>query len=252
MGVSTDQFFKEVKYLKKHYKIASLPEAIQMLREGKVPAPTVVLTFDDGYEDNYLGMRAVIESEEVPVTLFVCTRNVEEHRAFDHDLGRGESDFFPLTWDQLKEFERHGTVVGSHTRTHFDCGSFDEEVLREEIAGSRKDLQQRLGHDVPYFSFPWGCPKNMSSAALAIASECYPYLFAAYGGANEARDRAPVLFKRVSWPESLLELELSLQGILDFHMGAVFCPPAIGLRPGPANGRPQVEGEYPVPGIRTT
>ena len=161
-----------------------------MLREGKVSAPTVVLTFDDGYEDNHLGLRAVIDSEEIPVTLFVCTKNVEEHLPFEHDLKRGESGFFPLTWDQLKDFERQGSTIGSHTRTHFDCGSTDESVLREEIVGAHEDLQQHLGHDVPYFSFPWGYPKNMSSAALAIASETYPYLFAAYGGINEVRNGA--------------------------------------------------------------
>ena len=77
MGISTDQFLRQVKFLKKHYKIASLPEAMEMLREGRVPAPTVVLTFDDGYEDNHLGLRAVIDSEEIPVALFVCTENVE-------------------------------------------------------------------------------------------------------------------------------------------------------------------------------
>ncbi len=217
MGISTDQFLRQVKFLKKHYKIASLPEAIEMIREGRVPAPTVVLTFDDGYQDNHLGLRAVIDSEEIAVTLFVCTRNVEEHRPFDHDLKRGESGFFPLTWDQVKEFERRGSTIGSHTRTHFDCGSRDEGLLREEIVGAQEDLRRHLGHEVPYFSFPWGYPKNMSPAALQIASQTYQYLFAAYGGINEIRTEASPVFKRVSWPESLLELELSLQGILDFQ-----------------------------------
>ena len=135
MGMLTDQFLRQVKFLKKHYKIASLPEAIEMLREGRVPAPTVVLTFDDGYEDNHLGLRAVIDSEELPVTLFVCTKNVEEHRPFGHDLKRGEAGFSPLTWDQLKDFECQGSTIGSHTRTHFDCGATDESVLRSEIVG---------------------------------------------------------------------------------------------------------------------
>ena len=60
----------------------------------------------------------------------------------------------------------------------------------------RRTLRRHLGHDVPYFSFPWGYPKNMSSTALAIASETYPYLFAAYGGVNEVRNGASPVFKR--------------------------------------------------------
>ncbi len=224
MGISTDQFLRQVRYLKKHYKIATLPEAMEMIREGRVPAPTVVLTFDDGYEDNHLGLRAVIDAEEVPVALFVCTKNVQEHLPFDHDLNRGEMGFYPLSWDQLKDFERQGSTIGSHTRTHFDCGSIKESVLRSEIVGSQEDLRRHLGHDVPYFSFPWGYPKNMSSTALVIASETYRYLFAAYGEINEVRNGASPVLKRAYLPESLLELELSLQGILDFRRDKVQWP----------------------------
>jgi peptidoglycan/xylan/chitin deacetylase (PgdA/CDA1 family) len=227
MGVSTDQFLKQVRFLKKHYRISSLPQAIKMFEKGKIPAPTVVLTFDDGYEDNHLGLRAVIDWEEIPVALFVCTKNVDEHRPFDHDLERGESDFFPLTWDQLKDFERQGSTIGSHTRTHFDCGSNDEGLLRDEIAGSQEDLQNHLGRRVPYFSFPWGHPKNMSHAALTIASETYPYVFAAYGGINNSRAHPFPVFKRAFLPRNLLELELSLQGLLNFHRDEMFLPSAV-------------------------
>ena len=216
MGLSTDQFLKQVRFLKKHYHVASLPDAIEMMRVGKVHAPTVVLTLDDGYDDNHLGLRAVIDLEELPVTLFVCSKNVEDRRPFNHDIERGEIGFDPLTWDQVIDFERQGSTIGSHTRRHFDCGSRDEELLREEIVGAQEDFRQHLGHEVPYFSFPWGRPKNMSPSALRIASQTYPYLFAAYGGLNEVGVNNSPLFKRVSWPESLLELELSLQGILDF------------------------------------
>jgi hypothetical protein len=252
MGISTDQFLRQVQFLKKHYRIASLPEAIDMIRERRVPAPTVVLTFDDGYEDNHLGLRAVIDSEDIPVTLFVCTKNVEEHRPFDHDLKRGESGFFPLTWDHLKDFELQGSTIGSHTRTHFDCGSTEESVLRSEIVGAQEDLRRHLGHAVPYFSFPWGYPKNMSSAAVTIASETYPHLFAAYGGFNDVRNPGALVFKRVSWPESLLELELSLQGLLDFRKDELCGFPAIAERPAPPNERPDLGAALSVSGNRAT
>ncbi len=212
MGIPSDLFLRQIKYVKKHYKIASLSDAIDMINEMKVPAPTVVLTFDDGYQDNHLGLRTVLDSEDIPSALFVCTNNVEEARPFDHDMQFGESDFFPLTWDQIKDFERLGTTIGSHTRTHFDCGSTDERMLRKEIVGSLEELRHRLGHDVPYFAFPWGHPENISSVALAIASENYPYLFTAFGGINQVQDRGSHVFKRISWPQSLLELEACAAG----------------------------------------
>lgn len=125
-------------------------------------------------------------------------------------------------------------------------------MLRDEILGAREDLRRHLGHDVPYFSFPWGYPKNMSPAALTIASDAYPYLFSAYGGMNEIQVGASPVFKRVSWPESLLEVELSLQGLLDFRREQMFCFSAVAAPPGPANEAPVVEATFSVSGNRAT
>ena len=194
----------------------------------------------------------MIDSEEIPVTLFVCTKNVEQHRPFGHDLKRGESGFFPLTWDQLKDFERQGSTIGSHTRTHFDCGSTDESVLRDGNCRCSRGSPPSSGSRCTVFLVSLGYPKNMSSAALTIASETYPYLFAAYGGYNEVRNGASVVFKRVSWPESLLELELSLQGLLDFRKDEMPYSSAVAESCAPINEGPVLEVASSVSGNRMT
>jgi peptidoglycan/xylan/chitin deacetylase (PgdA/CDA1 family) len=217
LGMPTDCFLRQVKFLKRHYRIASLPDALAMLERGEVDAPTAVLTFDDGYADNFLGLRAVAEAEDIPITLFVCTRHVAERSEFRHDVERGERGFVALGWDELRYLDRHNVTIGSHTRTHFDCGdSTDETRLRDEIAGSREDLRRELGHDVPYFAFPKGYPENMSAPARRIAAEAYPYVFSAFGGANEAPPAPGQIIRRSGLPESPLELELGLQSVLDF------------------------------------
>jgi peptidoglycan/xylan/chitin deacetylase (PgdA/CDA1 family) len=216
LGMPTEQFLRHVRFLKKHYKIASMPEALEMLRRGTVPFPTVVLTFDDGYEDNFLCLRAVTEAENVPVALFVCTQKVSERAAFDHDLARGESAFPALGWDALRYLERHQVTIGSHTRTHLDCNCTDPEILRQEIVGSREDLHRELGHDVVFFSFPKGKPENMSAPARAIAGQTYPYLFSACGGVNHAPLVPGAILNRCNHPDSLLELELLMQKLLNF------------------------------------
>jgi len=216
LGLPTEQFLRQVRYLKRHYRIASLPEAMEMLRRNDVPVPTVVLTFDDGYAENFLGLRAVIEAEDVPVTLFVCTQAVSDGAQFDHDLGRNEVGFPALSWDQVRYFDRHGVTIGSHTRSHFDCGSGDDALLQREIAGSREDLRRELGHDVPFFSFPKGQPEHMSEAAVDLAAQHYPYVFSAIDSANHGPLIPGRRFYRCAHPASIWELELSLQTVLEF------------------------------------
>jgi peptidoglycan/xylan/chitin deacetylase (PgdA/CDA1 family) len=226
LGMPTEQFLKHVRYLKRHYKIASLPEAVEMLKKNDVPMPTVVLTFDDGYADNFLGLRAVAETERIPVSLFVCTQAVSDGSAFAHDLKRKETGFPALNWDQVRYFDRHNVTIGSHTRNHFDCGTDDLSALVPEIAGSGEDLQRELGHEVDFFSFPKGLEANMTDVSLQLAGERYPFVFSALDGENWGPLGDPAYFYRYPHRESLWEVELLLQSVLDFSPRKRLAAPA--------------------------
>lgn len=222
LGISTETFLNQVAYLRKHYRIASLQQALAMLESNSVTAPTVVLTFDDGYEDNFLTLRAVIEETSVPVTLFLCPQAIAERRPFGHDVLQRQPGFLPFTREQVVYLSRNGCEIGSYTRSHFDCGSTDEAALRDEIVGSKFDLEAWLKQEVRYFSFSWGHPPNMSPTALRIAKESYRYVFFAYGGENFATQDQPLWYlKRSPHPNDILELGLLLQSLLDIGPASV-------------------------------
>ena len=216
LGISTEQFLRRVDFLRKFYRVVSLREAVKLLESGKVGTPTVVLTFDDGYGENFINLRAVAERTRIPVTLFVSTEHVTTKLPFQHDVRRGQSGFVPLSWEQVISLARSGFEIGSHTRSHFDCGASDKTALESEIVGSKNDLERRLGTPVEYFSFPWGYPQNMSPEAIEVARKTYAYILSAHGGVNfpSSRDRIWHL-RRCGSPPSLWELELTCQSILD-------------------------------------
>ncbi len=216
MGVPTESFLKQVEFIRKYYRIVSLSEAIEMLTNNNVKIPTVVLTFDDGYKDNFINLRAVTEETGIRAALFVCTQNVSAQQEFRHDLQRGQRSFLPLTWEQIAYLSQDGFEIGSHTRSHFDCGSSDPEALQAEIVGSKADLEQRLGL-VSFFSFPWGHPESMSPRAVELAKATYSYVFSAYGGTNFPSPKEKLWhLKRCSQPKNLWELALALQSLLEF------------------------------------
>ncbi|HYY72463.1 MAG TPA: polysaccharide deacetylase family protein [Candidatus Bathyarchaeia archaeon] len=217
MGVPTETFWRQVLFLKKHYRIVSLFEGSELLRSGRIRVPTVVLTFDDGYSDNFLGLRAVTNETQTPSTLFITTGPVEAHREFDHDLATGTTGFLPLTWDQITHWSACGAEFGSHTRTHFDCGSSsDLENLHFEIIGSRQDLEAHLKKPVTFFAFPYGKQKNMSPVAMHLAATTYCHYLSSFGGETLADDEKPQshLFRKKFYG-SPWELELELQSVFD-------------------------------------
>jgi peptidoglycan/xylan/chitin deacetylase (PgdA/CDA1 family) len=186
-----------------------------------VKVPALVLTFDDGYCDNYITLRAVAEETRTKIALFLATQQVELHREFTHDLAAGTKDFFPLTWDQVKDWSRRDIEFGSHTRTHFDCGSSDRLRLETEIIGSRQDLEMRLGHPCSFFAFPFGKPANISPEAMQIAASTYPIVLSSYGGENLPREGLrPQHLRRKGFYSDPWELELELQCVFDLVQGA--------------------------------
>lgn len=216
LGTPTDCFDRQVAFLSKCYRVASLREATEMLERRRVEAPTVVLTFDDGYAENFVNLRAVTEARGIPVSLFVSTAHVSNQQPFGHDLRKKQHGFRPLTWEQIQFLSHTGYEFGAHTRTHFDCGSTDLAALRDEIVGSKVDLEAHLGGPAKFFSFPWGLPENMSPPALELARATYPYIFSAAGGVNVPSRGAEVWFlHRCDHPSDLWELELLLQSLLD-------------------------------------
>jgi peptidoglycan/xylan/chitin deacetylase (PgdA/CDA1 family) len=216
MGISTDYFFKHIQFLRKHYQIVSLGQAIEMLRSNSVKRPTLVLTFDDGYRDNFLTLRAIVEQTGVPITLFISSGHVTHEAEFAHDIADGCRGFLPLTWPQVRQMHASGFEIGSHTRMHFDCGSRDLVQLEDEIAGSKADLENQLGGKIEFFSFPFGLPQNISPEAAAIATRTYSFILSASGGENLAAVDGKIChLKRWFHANHLWDLELQIQGVLE-------------------------------------
>jgi hypothetical protein len=217
MGIATETFLHEVEFLQRHYRIVSLSEGLEILRSGSCKLPTVCFTFDDGYEDNFLYLRSVTEAKGMPLTLFVCTNQVDSRREFQHDLTKGVTGFRALGWDQIRYWQSDRVEFGSHTRSHLDCGTTDIRVLEEEIAGSRADMQGQLAAAPRYFAFPWGRVSNMSRDALRIATSLYECSFSTLASANFVKKgSARKVLGRKPLPASLWELELTVQSIFDF------------------------------------
>jgi len=211
-GGSTSYFLRQVNYLLRHYRLVTLSQAVELVRKGGIKVPTVAITFDDGYADNFVNLRAVTEASGLPIAYFISTEYVSSGREFAHDQLCNEHGFPPNTWEQLAFLQHCGYEIGSHTRNHADCGSTDEEFLHQEIAGSAEDIRQRLGATA-HFSFPFGLPQNISAPAAAKACASYKNVFSAYRGGNFHADARRIL-KRGNFPHTIWELELQLHDVL--------------------------------------
>ena len=71
--VEEHSFRMQIAYLKKHFEIISLSEVVERMRSGGIKRPTAVVTFDDGYQNNFDLAFPILLRERIPATIFLTT-----------------------------------------------------------------------------------------------------------------------------------------------------------------------------------
>ena len=112
-----------------------------------LPDRAIALTFDDSYQGVYDYAAPVLARSGYPYAVFVHTDYVGSQK------GRPK-----MSWDELRELDRSGLVtIGSHSRSHpADMGLLTQAQQDDELQGSKRVLEQELGHPVPFISYPNG------------------------------------------------------------------------------------------------
>jgi peptidoglycan/xylan/chitin deacetylase (PgdA/CDA1 family) len=75
--MSTTLFEQEMRLVSRHYKIVSLGDAVRRLAEGGPSEPVISITFDDGYQDNYLNAFPILQRYGLPATIFLTTGSID-------------------------------------------------------------------------------------------------------------------------------------------------------------------------------
>jgi len=72
------EFDKKIKFLKKYFNILTLSEAMQLVKAKRLPPKALVITFDDGYQDNFTVAAPILKKHNCPATFFISTSGVDE------------------------------------------------------------------------------------------------------------------------------------------------------------------------------
>jgi len=142
--VTEKSFEYQMNFLRWHgFQVISFDDWVEENKKGDLFARnTVILQFDDGYEDNYKYAFPILKKYGFPAMEFLISDKV------------GAPNF--LTWDQVKEMEKYNFLAGSHTRHHVYLPETSLIKAQDEIAGSKKVIEDHLGHRIDYFCYPTG------------------------------------------------------------------------------------------------
>ena len=160
LTVTPTVFNQQLDYLQAHgYHSITLNQLFNALYYGMaLPSKPIILTFDDGYADNYQFAYPLLLKHGYSGTFYIISGKV----GWDGQM----------TWGQLQTMLAHGMQMGSHTIHHVDIGQVwlnSHEQAQQELQISQATLQQKLGIVVQHFCYPSGEPFRHGSWSLQQA-----------------------------------------------------------------------------------
>lgn len=174
LAISTTAFVNQITYLKqKKYRFMTLAEYAKVHLQGKAPRKgnIAILTFDDGYADNYMYAYPILKQQGITATFFITTGLIGSAKPYYWDL-KNATEFsaadYPMTAEQLCDLQTNGMEIASHTVHHYELSKLTAADMTYELAQSKKDLEEILKQKVTSICYPRGA---YSSTVLKVAQD---------------------------------------------------------------------------------
>lgn len=146
LSVAPDLFAQHLdRMIEEGYTTIRLDDLLLHLTQGALlPDKPVLLTFDDGYRDNYTNAFPLLKERGMTATFFIVTDFIDA----------GLPDY--LSWDMVREMHAGGMSIQSHGRNHASLKGRDEDYLIWQALGSLETIEYELGVRPRFISYPAG------------------------------------------------------------------------------------------------
>jgi len=146
LSVTPQNFAKQIAYLADNgfesVDLYDLSLAITAKRD--LPEKPVIISFDDGYIDNYENAFPILQEQGMKATFFIITDFIDEER-------EGY-----MSWDMIEEMSGAGMRIESHSKTHPDLSEAERDYVIYEALGSQETIAAHIGYTPRYFCYPSG------------------------------------------------------------------------------------------------
>jgi len=141
------------------FQVVGIDEALRFLRgevkQDKSAKTKILITFDDGYRDNYINALPTLTRHRFPAIVFLTTDYINtDNKRPRYAKVPWKRDYLNMT--EIRDMIGKGIAFGAHTRTHPHLDQISSEDAKNEIIGSRDALKNIFGSKDIAFCYPYG------------------------------------------------------------------------------------------------
>jgi peptidoglycan/xylan/chitin deacetylase (PgdA/CDA1 family) len=165
INTSPEVFRRQMRCLQQQgYRSIGLNELLKGFEVGLDLTKTVVITFDDGYQDFLTEAMPVLKQYGLMATVFLATGRIQQT-----SMRLEGVDY--LTWSEVRELHQEGIEFGSHTVTHPDLRCLGPEQIEYELGYSKEVIEQHLGTTINSFAYPFPFPEENTDFTRLLLDE---------------------------------------------------------------------------------
>ncbi len=153
--LNVEEFEKQLKYLKdNNYITITFKDLYILSKEDRKKRKYIILTFDDGYKDNYDLLFPLLKKYNMKAVIYMVSD--EKYNKWDVEAS-GEKKFDLMSKDEMLEMHKSGLVeFGGHTLHHPKLNTLTEKEQKYEIEENKIYLEETLGEKLCSFAYPYG------------------------------------------------------------------------------------------------
>lgn len=137
------------------YHCISLREWAEAVTSGrKYPPKTFILTFDDGYRDNYEIALPILKMYKYTATIFVVSGFIGQMSTWEKK--EGIPDLPMLAIEDIRELSRYSIDIQPHSHSHLSLTGLEDAKIKGEILYSKKEIEALTGNQADLFCYPYG------------------------------------------------------------------------------------------------
>jgi len=125
-----------------------------------------VITFDDGYQDNYTNASPILDELGFKATVFLTSGFIKDTNLKRSGMSAPNWVREYLSWSEVRQMQAGSVRFGCHAKTHTALDTLETKDIEAEIGSSRRLIEKRLGRSVNTFSYPYGRYDDRVTAVL--------------------------------------------------------------------------------------